>query len=719
MLIKLHRWVQALVFLAAGFFLLLHAAQETQAQSCYSQQPQCCYRVQESPDYGNPPGCNPNCGPIDPGCLQCERKVECTDWGPGQCRAENGNCRIHCPDLGPYPYAGYGTRGICQVAVVPQPSPSVSPTPSTPPVPPPPDCGWCEGANNCPYGTPVYVGDQCASAGGYFCQLPGWHPICTGSSSNPAPVDPCPTLDMKIYPELPALGQGVEVHVNSPKALACVTLSNDAFINTGNVFTNIAPSFTWKWLKTTKTTPGNYTVTFGGYTKDKGYGECPARGTGDFCQTSTTLKLVEGTAQCPAMSFTITPQNPKPGDEVTITSYKHGSALACTGYNFPGLTNVVQFEPERIADENDVRLGYLWKWTGTATDQISNHTLTFDGWTVDGGPGPDPENPIPCPIRAQPPYSPTSSHCGVSAVMQTVVPPSPSPPPPDTQAWWQVFGGLVQAQSRATTAIRSLVPGDSATPPNAFVGPDRIDVNNKNYNSASTGIILTGGGGVNANSYTSSKLPFVVARGSLTTKVRENYAYFRDMYHLGLNPQDSFGSANFEIKDFRKEQVSSGEEYYYHKGDAKISTPWEVSSDESIVVFIDGNLTIDDYGRDNRQMITVEEGGFLAFIVKGDIAFAEGQNTDTYQLVGDTPVNLLEVQGVYIADGQIISRSARPSELRAEGIFVAWNGFDLDRELPDGFNRVSPAERFIYRPDFLKNTPEQMLYSQTIWQETN
>src|SRR5690606_4212413 len=81
-------------------------------------------------------------------------------------------------------------------------------------------------------------------------------------------------------------------------------------------------------------------------------------------------------------------------------------------------------------------------------------------------------------------------------------------------------------------------------------------------------------------------------------------------------------------------------------------------------------------------------------------------------------LNILEVQGVYIANGKLIS-SNLTSSFTGRGIFVGWGGVELNREMPDQTNRYFPAERFVYRPDFMINLPEQMMYSQTIWQETN
>jgi len=69
---------------------------------------------------------------------------------------------------------------------------------------------------------------------------------------------------------------------------------------------------------------------------------------------------------------------------------------------------------------------------------------------------------------------------------------------------------------------------------------------------------------------------------------------------------------------------------------------------------------------------------------------------------------------VYIADG-MIETGALTNQLNAEGIFTGWNGFNLQRDLPD--NSLLPAERFIYRPDLVRNAYHYLLKPKVSWQE--
>lgn len=68
------------------------------------------------------------------------------------------------------------------------------------------------------------------------------------------------------------------------------------------------------------------------------------------------------------------------------------------------------------------------------------------------------------------------------------------------------------------------------------------------------------------------------------------------------------------------------------KGEVTIDQAWNVGVGESVVVFVDGNLMV-------NQPSDVAVGGFLALIVNGDIVF----QSDT-------------AEGVFVAEGQIVTR---------------------------------------------------------------
>ena len=130
---------------------------------------------------------------------------------------------------------------------------------------------------------------------------------------------------------------------------------------------------------------------------------------------------------------------------------------------------------------------------------------------------------------------------------------------------------------------------------------------------------------------------------------------------------------------------------------------------------MDGDLNITDPDG-VEELITVEEGGFLAFIVSGNIVV---DSSVGHINLSDTDGN---VEGVYVADGSIIISSNGGVDKRfvSEGTFVGWTNVSLMRNYnSEKANGAYPTETLIYRPGFIKYTPEKMKRSQMIWQETN
>jgi hypothetical protein len=102
------------------------------------------------------------------------------------------------------------------------------------------------------------------------------------------------------------------------------------------------------------------------------------------------------------------------------------------------------------------------------------------------------------------------------------------------------------------------------------------------------------------------------------------------------------------------------------------------------------------------------------------------------------------IQGVFFADGKIIinrnpnglidrvgsqicgSINSRLPDKKfvGEGTFVGWSGIELHRDFNDhcsftqSWNARSPAESFVYRPDFLLNVPDWMRRPVRLRQET-
>lgn len=163
---------------------------------------------------------------------------------------------------------------------------------------------------------------------------------------------------------------------------------------------------------------------------------------------------------------------------------------------------------------------------------------------------------------------------------------------------------------------------------------------------------------------------------------------------------------------------------------------FNLSNDQSLVVFVDGNLTIDDSNTGDNQykIISVDEGGFLAFFVNGDILISADVGYDLDPANPTVPVVSVEnsnIEGVFVTDGDLIIQSKNavgevPPDRKfiGAGTFVGWHGVNLDRTFDDNgqgpiLNQVQAIENFIYRPDFLANWPTKLKTSVSNWHEIN
>ncbi|HEX8015259.1 MAG TPA: hypothetical protein VF465_08490, partial [Flavobacterium sp.] len=118
------------------------------------------------------------------------------------------------------------------------------------------------------------------------------------------------------------------------------------------------------------------------------------------------------------------------------------------------------------------------------------------------------------------------------------------------------------------------------------------------------------------------------------------------------------------------------------------------------------------------NQIHVNNGGFLAFIVKGNITVDNSVGTNV--VAQTTPA---QVEGVYISDGTLtIAAGNPPGDLKfiGQGTFVGWGGVLLPRQYKVSNNNNSyPTDLFEFRPDLLYNIPVRMKRPLLLWQETN
>jgi hypothetical protein len=303
-------------------------------------------------------------------------------------------------------------------------------------------------------------------------------------------------------------------------------------------------------------------------------------------------------------------------------------------------------------------------------------------------------------------YSSTQNHTGVNFFRTTT-----------SAAWWQVNGGPIMALGTAADTVRSHIP-DSAITPYLITG----SAGTAGY---TTGYIVTGGGTntVDLKSDPGAQDDFVDqdGRNIIATAVptEETFDTFVRRYQFPQTRQSDFtGVGSYPPANNATEPTlapRNGVNAYYSTSNLTVNSAWNIANGETKVVFVQGDLTFGP-----AATTTVAQGGFLAFIVSGNITFNADIGSDTASSV--TPV----MQGVFLADGvlSLPSRAGggvRDRKFVGAGTFVGWSNIVLQRTFNDGSsgtdNNLYPTALFVYRPDLLLNAPGEMLLPRYKWQE--
>ncbi len=300
------------------------------------------------------------------------------------------------------------------------------------------------------------------------------------------------------------------------------------------------------------------------------------------------------------------------------------------------------------------------------------------------------------------------------------------------EAWWQTVTGLVYA---ARDAIYSNIPDDckngTGTNPNCvpYLITQDATISDDSARALSAGIPMSGSDDVTGGSKTvwlTERVPQALTSKATehTQLLQEDFAYFQAKYDYANLPALNL-PGDGSMPDISTDQV------FKHTGDLTIQpngNVWKLDSGQTLIIFVEGNLTFaGDFNTDD-PLTDVTEGGFMAFIVDGSITF--DANVGTADLTATTPT----VEGVFIADQNITIDAAAVSTIKDKrfigaGTFVAWaqsgtDGVVLNRNYQDGGlggldNRDYPTETFIFRPDFTLNIPDEMKSTSLFWQEVN
>lgn len=295
----------------------------------------------------------------------------------------------------------------------------------------------------------------------------------------------------------------------------------------------------------------------------------------------------------------------------------------------------------------------------------------------------------------------------------------------NNNAWWQILGGNVFSKQNIQSLVpTSELPGYCDSTPSCT--PAVIDMN-PGFTMESPGFAFTLDGSV--MTYQNPDSSYLHASGSRSNALQA-LALSADL------PEEKYDFFYKKVADnvvqlpsSQKPVPAENPGIYLQEDNLTISdsNPWNVTNSEQIVVFIDGNLYIDDSSGLDQRIITVEKGGdgFLAFFVTGDIIVSKnvGQS-DIYTNPHSNDVAVVE--GVYMANGIISIEGEddiQDKKFIGAGTFVGWEGVQLSRSFAvpgdNSLNNQSPAEVFIFRPDFLVNTPKELKSAHFYLRELN
>ncbi len=304
------------------------------------------------------------------------------------------------------------------------------------------------------------------------------------------------------------------------------------------------------------------------------------------------------------------------------------------------------------------------------------------------------------------------------------------------EPWWQIANGLLYA---ASGTVQSDIPqqclddylsGGTCIP--YLITRDSSGLFDDS-SSETAGVPMAGSGSISTGDigqYLTDRQPqlFTSEPTSHSNLDREDFEYFQsrvDYDNLTTLPTISGVVVG-------QPALTDDPTIYKHTGDLTIrpsdGSTWAVDGNEALIIFVDGNLTIDGSSLSTGAAIQVKTNGFLGFIVNGSIIFNESVGNS------DPAASDTNVEGLYVADNSIVIE-ANPNANIADkkfigaGTFVAWDqdgsgGIQLNRNYADSGdgaleNHTNPTEMFLFRPDMLINIPVELQSTDVLWQEVN
>ncbi|MBA7495521.1 hypothetical protein ES702_06108 [subsurface metagenome] len=304
-------------------------------------------------------------------------------------------------------------------------------------------------------------------------------------------------------------------------------------------------------------------------------------------------------------------------------------------------------------------------------------------------------------------------------------------------AWLQTKDGNVHVNTTVSKSIFSDIP---------------TGVLNPYFSLGTPGNVSAGGGmGFGAGSVSLKGWRVDNYSGSLYLVEKKGYDYFWQLFGSPIDAPELVGDTGEACEAKR----IGGINICYNPGDLTLEPPGAsqtpIRFDGETAVFVEGNLQV------NRRIeVKAQSGSVVIFFVKGDLNISWDLESDDV----DDPI----LEGVYVVDGRIYS--ARIAEnagkecifdeetgysdpstcefdhnndqdypenewpgkrLVTEGTFITYGGFWLTSPYGRNLkgctetrlvcNKNTPAELFIYRPDFFENLPDSLKEQFLSWEE--
>lgn len=272
---------------------------------------------------------------------------------------------------------------------------------------------------------------------------------------------------------------------------------------------------------------------------------------------------------------------------------------------------------------------------------------------------------------------------------------------------WRVYGGWFQAQGGVygNSGITVTIPATCGLAANAttcnsynsggqYRTPLIVADTNGNVGTAysgDNGSVSLGGGSTPASNAVVSNSSVTAASGYAERVQGYNYFIKQGAQYQNTSKTNWNGSG-------KPSGASNGLYKTESTGTLTIGTGTQPGAGEEIVIFHDGDVSI-------ASDIDVPVGSFLGVIATGSIRVQAG---------------VTRVEGVYVADQnfEVLSSGDENTEVRfvGEGSFVGLTGINLLRTRGVTNNSES-SEYFIFRPDFVINSPYGLRLPQYTWRE--